>query len=873
MTGLPRLVVAVLRRVVPERLVAGVVADLDDDYRRVRRARRPLAALGWLGGEVASIVLAFVAQRGRDGWRVGPRVLRDARMAWRGLRQTPLVTVTAMATLSVGLLAVLLVTGLGRALLLRPVSELHGEALRRVAIVHPAARPGLRLSHLEVEQVRAQIQGSARSAAVNLQPAVLRTDGADVQTMIEVVDGGYFELIGAPLLLGRGLGSTDDRAAAAPVAVIGEALWRRRFAASPAVIGRTVAINRAAFTIVGVIAAAGAASALGAGVDAWTPLAHGDAVLNPGWRTDPAARWFSMFALPATSVAELDAGLARAAGQLVQRQPEAWRDRTLQSVPGTILAGGQRAAATSVVSILGGLALLILAAAAANVSGVLIARASVSIRHTAIHLALGAGRAAIARRLLFEGAMLGAGGGGLALLLYAWARQQVAEVALLPTLALRLDLPLDAGLALTVVAVAATTGLALAVGPAAWAMRVDTAAVSSAGEQRALGGATVTATRRLLVAAQAGVSLTLVVGAVLFSRSLAALSAEDLGFPAAGLVALDFDLAPDVPPAESAVLAREALTRIARLPGVTATAMSNRAPVDRSLPEVEVRLTPTGPTVGDASLSLATEDYFATVGVPLLAGRAFSRQESDRGDSVAVVNETMARRLWPGADAIGRAVVVGPGAETLRIIGVARDAKYRAITDVGGGHLYRPAPAGFSLTLLVRTAGAPRRTLADVQQVLDGVGPGVVGFFPRTMDDHLGPELLPARVAASAATALSAVGLVLSGVGLYGLVAWLVERRRREIGVRLALGASPASVVRLVVTQAARAAAPGVIVGAVLAAVLGWALRARLFGVGPLDPWAFGIAAGALAGVVVAAAWVPSTRASRIDPVAALRAD
>jgi predicted permease len=872
-TGLPRLAVAVLRLVVPVRLLDGVVADLEADYRRTRTARRRLAALAWLGSEVGSITVAFATQRVRDAGRGGPRVLRDARLAWRGLRHTPLMTLTAMATLAVGLVAVLLAIGLGHVLLLRPVSDRHGDALRRVAVVDRAGRLGLRLSHLEVEQVREQIQGSARSAAVNLQPAVLRVDGGDVQTMVEVVDGGYFDLIGAPLLLGRGLGSIDDRAAAPPVTVIGEALWRRRFGASPAVIGRIVAINRAAFTIVGVTAASSAASALGAGVDAWTPLAHGDAVLNPGWRADPSARWFSVFALPVTSVAELDAGLARAAGHLAQGDPETWRERTLRSAPGTILTGGQRDAATSLVSILGGLALLILAAAAANVSGVLIARASGSIRHTAIHLALGAGRAAVARRLLFEGAALGAGGGGLALLLYAWARWQVAEIALLPTLALRLDLPWDAGLALAVVAGGATIGLALAGGPAGWAMRMDAAAMSRGGEQRAIGGATVTVTRRVLVAAQTGVSLTLVIGAVLFSRSLSALSNEDLGFPSSGLVALDFDLAPAVPPAESAVLAREALARVAALPGVTAAAMSNRAPVDRSLPGVDVRLTAASPTAGEASLSLATEEYFTTVGVPLLAGRAFSRVESDRGEPVAIVNETLGRRLWPGGDAVGRALVVGPDAEPLRIIGVARDAKYRAITEAGGGHLYRPTPAAFSLTLLVRTAGAPRRALADVQRVLDGVGPGVVGFFPRTMADHLAPELLPARVAARATTALSAVGLALSGVGLYGLVAWLVERRRREIGVRLALGASPASVVRLVVIEAARAAAPGVLVGAASAATLGWALRSRLFGVGPLDPWAFGIAAGALAGVVVVAAWRPGRRASRIDPVSALRAE
>jgi putative ABC transport system permease protein len=873
MPGVPRPIAAVLRRVVPARLAAGVIADLEDDYRRERITRRPLTVAVWLGREVASLVGAFAVQRMRDAGRGGPRVLRDARLAWRGLRQTPLVTVSAAATLSVGVLAVLLAAGLGRTLLLRPVSDLHDEALRRVAVVDRSGRSAYRLSHLEIEQIREQVRGSAGHAAVNLQPAVLRIHGADVQTMVEVVDGGYFDLIGAPLVLGRALGATDDQAAAPPVAVISEALWRRRFGASPAVVGHTVAINRAAFTVVGVIAAAGSASALGAGVDAWTPLAHGDAVLNPGWRTDPSARWFSMFVLPATSIAGLDAALARAAGELTTRDPEGWRDRALRSAPGTVLTGGQRDAAASVVGILGGLALLILAAAAANVAGVLVARASASMRHTAIHLALGAGRAAIARRLMFEGALLGTAAGGLALLLYVWARRQIAEVALLPTLTLRLDLPLDAGLALAVVAAAAATGAALAVGPAAWAIRVDPSGVSSAGVQRAVGGASVSATRRLLVAAQTGVSVMMVVGAVLFSRSLAALAAEDLGFPRAGLVALDFDLAPAVLPSASAALAREALARIARLPGVTATAMANRAPVDRSLPAVEVRLTPSGPAAGDTTLSLATEDYFSTVGIPLLAGRAFSRQESDRGDGVAIVNETLARRLWPDGAAVGRALVVGPGTETLRVVGVARDAKYRAITDSGARHLYRPTPAGFSMTLLVRTAGEPRRALADVQQVLDGVGPGVVGFFPRTIDDHLAAEVLPARVAATAATALGGIGLALTGVGLYGLVAWLVERRRREIGVRLALGASPASVVRLVVFQAARAAAPGIAGGALLALAMGWTLRTRLFGVGPLDPWAFVIAAGALAVVVVLAAWAPGARAAKTDPVSALRAE
>ena len=243
--------------------------------------------------------------------------------------------------------------------------------------------------------------------------------------------------------------------------VISEGLWRRRFGADPAVLGRTVSFNRASFTVIGVTAASASASALGAGVDAWTTLAHADAVLNPGWRTDPEARWFALFALPSAAVADLDAGLGLAARDLAARHPEAWRDRRLRSVPGTVLTGGQRSAVAGVVWILGGLAALILVAGAANVGGVLLAKAAASSRHTAIHLALGAGRAAIARRLLIEGAVLGGASGGLALAAYVWARQQLAEVALLPTLSLRLDLPLDGAFAVTVLLVAGAGGLVL----------------------------------------------------------------------------------------------------------------------------------------------------------------------------------------------------------------------------------------------------------------------------------------------------------------------------------------------------------------------------------------------------------------------------
>ncbi len=297
----PRAVVFLLRRIVPDRLAAAVIDDLEEDYRRVRARRRPWAARLWLVGEAASIVRAFAATALSDVARGGPGAVRDLRLAWRGIRQAPVAAIGAAATLAIGVLAVLLATGLARAVLWRPVSTLHGEALRRIAVVEEGGRTGFRLSFLEVERIREHIDGRARHAAANLQPAVLRAEGADQQTMIEVVDGGYFPLIGGPMVLGRALVSADDRAAAPPAVVISEGLWRRRFGADPAVLGRTVSFNRASFTIIGVTAASASASALGAGVDAWTALAHADAVLSPGWRTDPEARWFALFALPSAA--------------------------------------------------------------------------------------------------------------------------------------------------------------------------------------------------------------------------------------------------------------------------------------------------------------------------------------------------------------------------------------------------------------------------------------------------------------------------------------------------------------------------------------------------------------------------------------------
>jgi ABC-type antimicrobial peptide transport system permease subunit len=335
-------------------------------------------------------------------------------------------------------------------------------------------------------------------------------------------------------------------------------------------------------------------------------------------------------------------------------------------------------------------------------------------------------------------------------------------------------------------------------------------------------------------------------------------------------VALDFDVEPRGM-SDGVALGREVLLRVEQLPGVLAAAMSNRAPVDQSTPSVEIQV-PTGdssPLV--ATMNLATEKYFETVGIPLIAGRAFTPDEVSNAGDVVIVNETLARRLWDRGDAVGRGIEIPAESRTLRVIGVARDAKYRTLTESAQPHLYRPTPPLLRLTLLARTTHDPREGLRSIQRALDAVGPGVVGFFPRTLDDHLAVQLLPARAAANAATVLGALALALSAAALYALIAWFVVLRRREFGVRLALGARPRDIRALVVRQTLAAVGPGAVAGLVLASLFGMAAESALAGVSASDPLAVAGGIGALMLMVLFAGYFPSRAAATVDPVEALR--
>ncbi|MEO8682560.1 MAG: ABC transporter permease [Vicinamibacterales bacterium] len=855
-------------------LAAEATADLFDDYRRLRATRgRGYAAL-WLAREAASLAATFLIAAITRAARLGALVRRDTSSAFRSLRRRPGTTAGATVMLAAGLAAVAVAAALATTLLFRPISARYGRDVQRIASVDLAGRTTMRFSEIELDHVRRPLAGTARVASVNLQPVVLRAGDADTQTLAEVVSGNYFDVVGVDIAIGRGLLDPDGRPGSPPVAVISNSLWSNRFGRQPSVLGTEIRLNGASFTVVGVATSLGSSTFLGASVEAWITTAHAGAMLNRDWRTNTADRfWTAIVRSGFSDQPAVVAKLSQAAADLARDVPDPWRERRLVTLPGTVMAGSQRSAATSLAIILAGLSGLILAAAAANVGSLLLAGAVAERSRAAVLMAIGAGRATIIRRLLIEGALLGMGGGVAALAVYLWARQQFAEVALLPTLSLRLDLPFDASLVAITIASGLIAGVLLAIGPAVWSTRIDLAQTLRDGSNRIGGTSGISLARRNLVGAQVAISLTLLVGALLFSRSLSSLEALDVGFPREGLIAMDFDVEPSSPPANALpVLAREALARAAALPGVVAAAMSNRAPVDSSTPTVEVRRTgDTSRGLADVTFYLATQAYFDTVGVPVVQGRAFSADEADREADVAIINQTLSAQLWPEGDPLGRSFSLQPPGRTVRVVGVARNSKYRSLSEPARPHFYLPTSPRFGEALLVRTSGQSRNTIVDLQRALGQVGPGVVGFFPRTFDDHLAIDVLPTKAAARAAMGLGALALVLSTVGLYGMVMWFVEMRRREIGVRLALGAPAHDVRRLVVRQALLAAAPGALVGVIVATGLATIGRSTLVGVGPVDPWSLGLGLMTLAIVVAAASYLPSRRATKVDPLAALR--
>jgi predicted permease len=708
------------------------------------------------------------------------------------------------------------------------------------------------------------------------------------------VSGNYFGLLGVRPALGRLLGEEDDRHPGEhAVAVLSHRAWITRWGADPAVLGRTVTVNAVPMTIVGVAARGFDGERPDASPDVFVPIGM-NREITPDWNgfEDRKDHWVTLLARLAPGMdrdaaeaaingpyrAQLEEDIARF-GRRDEEFLRRYRAKRIVLKAGEHGRGGLREEARPALLVLMGMTLLVLLMACANLTSLQLARGAARAREVAVRLAIGASRGRLIRQLLMESLLLAAAGAVLAIAAAYWILRALLAY-LPPTGASHLSAHLDGRVLAFCAVLAALSGLLAGLYPALQASRPDlvSSLKGQSGDARARRSSG--RVRRSLVVTQVAVSLALLVGAGLFARTFVNLTRIDLGIVADDLVT--FSLEPKLnryDDARSAALYDELASRLAALPGVESVSAARIPALGHSTSSGNITVegfTPADEEASDSRYNVVGPGYFRTMGTPLVAGREFVRGDDAAAAKVAVVNEAFVRHFFAGRDALGRRFAWGVGRRVtpdIEIVGIVRDAKYSSLRETPPRVFYTPyrqAQRQTGLHFYVRTAVAPRSMVAPIRQrvaALDPALPVEPEPLRRRIEEGVGAERLLSVLTAS--FACLATGL--AALGLYGVLGYDVARRTREIGVRMALGARHRQVRALVLKDVAVLVGVGVAAGVAAAAAAGRLLQALLFGTTAWDPFVYASAAAVVVLTGLASAYLPARRASRVDPMVALR--
>lgn len=815
-------------------------------------------------------------------------ILSDARHALRLLGRSPIFTATAVFSLALGIAASSTIFSLTDALLFAPRAGVH-DAGRVVDIGRTSRGGGFdNMAHPAFRYLREHATTLAGMSAVDFsaRPMSLTIDGSSERVFGSLVSANYFEVLGTRPALGRFFAGEEDRVPGQhPVVVLTHRLWMTRFAGDPAILQAPIRLNNQEFTVVGVAEPGFEGTAL-VSTDMWIPTAMVATVrgtVTSDLLEEPRAVWHVALGrlAPGASREQADAELNTLMAAYKASEPRANPEHGVAIAPLSRIPGPLRTPFLAFIGILFALTGALLAIACANVAGMLLARATVRRREMATRLAVGASRGRIIMQLLTETAVLFLAAALAALPLTVWLMALLA--GFLPSLPvpISLELGFNPRVALFAIGVSLAASLLFGLAPARQALRGNV--VSN------LYGAHGTADRRrfrlrnALVVAQVALSLTLVVTAFMFLRTLQNAAAADPGFETRNITLVNVDVGlAGYREQAAADLVERFRARLADLGGVEAVATGRMIPLQgSSLGLGRIRIPgyadPTGEETLRADWNIVSPEYFETVRMPIVDGRGFAASDRDGATMVAVVNETFARTAWPGRSAVGQRFmqsVFNGGERPIEIVGVAADAKYRYISEDPTPFVFVPLaqqPMTDTTFFIRHVEGRP--IVADARTALAQVEPGVPVLFAQSFEEAAGIGLLPQRVAAWVAGGVGTAGILLAALGLYGLMAFLVAQRTREIAIRVALGASSGDMQAMVLRQAARLGIYGGLAGLALAAGVGTLTRSMLVGVPPVDPVSFGVTTILFIGVLAAAAWVPARRASSTDPASALRAE
>jgi len=809
---------------------------------------------------------------------------QDSRQAIRTLRNDPGFAAVTILSLALGIGANTAIFSLIDAVMLKTLPVSHPEELLQVTM---GGERGY-FSNPVWEQIRDRQDAFSGIFAYSRWKFNLATGGEARDVNGAYVSGQYFDTLGVPAVLGRGFTRADDRRGCAGGAVLTYGFWQREYGGRSDIVGRTISINSHPFEILGVAARGFTGTEVGASLDVVVPLCaekiiHGDTELLDA---SPAGGWLRVIGRPkpGTPASQAAARLTTLAPDVFRATvPAEWpaqdREEWLRVPLETRIASNGlsylREEFRQALLVLMAIAGMVLLIACANVSNLLLARGAARQREIAIRVALGSGRGRLVRQLLTESLWLSSIGAGVGVLVAVWGTRSLVKF-----LDVSLDLTPDARVLGFTAGVAILTGLLFGMAPAWRGARADPMAAMKANPRGAIGGSG-SGAGKVLVMVQVALSMVLVACAGLLLSTFWRLAWLDPGFEADRVLLTTIDLRGNgYRPERRAAVFRQILESLRKMPGVRAASISDFTPMlpPRRIHELAIDGAARSREDSQVFFNAASDGYFATMGTPLMAGRDFNGHDTPASPAVAIVNQTMVKKYFQAANPIGRRFRIRAG-DTLgvpvEIVGVVKDAKYNDLRQEIPPTAYTAwsqTEKLFPVTNIeVRAAGgAPTALIAGVRAAIASVDRNASIEFT-TLAAQVDKSLEREQLLAMLAGFFGGLALLLATIGLYGVVSYSVARRRNEIGIRMALGAEKSRVLRMVMGEAA------VLIGAGLAAGLGVTLAATrlvesfLYGVQPNDPLTLFLAAGVLAAAAGAAGYWPARRASRLDPMMALR--
>ena len=875
--------------------------DLDDELRgyldlliarKIRGGMDPAAARREALIEFGGVECVKDAVRDAGRWHWLDWLGRDVRFAWRGLRRAPGFTLVAVLTLALGIGANTAIFSVVRAMLIAPLPFRDPSQLVFVwADMTVAGYPRAPLAAPELKDLRDRSTLFSGFGAIWATTAALTGDGDPEQLRVGFVSTNFFSVLGADPSLGRTFIADDEQQAQAPprAILLSWATFQRRFGGDASIVGRRILVNNQPNTVIGVMPAG---FRLMMPPDASVPDdLQVYQVLNPiVYTRAPRGQHYLRVVgrmKPGVTVAQARREIDGITAQISREFAEyGAAGRVYTTVP--LQADSVRQLRPVLLALLGGVAILLLIACV-NVAGLLVARAAARRRETALRLSLGAGYARLIRQCLVEGLLLAALGATAGLLVGEWGLQFL--LALRPQSLERLgSARIDVMVLAFTAGTAALWGVLFSLAPLAEVFRTSlTGGLQQDG--RRSGGGMHDRTRSALVILQIALSVVLLVSAALMTRSFIELQRVDPGFRSAHV--LSFRLA--LPGATLDPLnpnrSREAFNEFARrlqaglgaLPGVTGVGGVSHLPYD-NLPNwggpYILKLGEDDTIAPMADNRAVTPGFFEAAGARLVEGRFFVDDDDLRAQPVVIVDDQLARRAWPGTSAIGQRIAADPASTGhavywATVVGVVHHLRHRSLLEDLGDQVYfaQRQITRNPMAYIVRTTGDAAALSAAVRQVVATLDPTLPVYDLRPLDDYVVSARAAQRFTTIIAATFAAVALILSAVGVYGVIAYAMTRRRYEFGVRLALGAQPGQVTSLVLREGARLTAAGLAAGLVSAGVAARLLQNQLFAVSPRDAASYLSAAAAIAVVAIAACWLPARRASTISPLESLRAE